>query len=204
MLDGGNQWSAWTAYLSFFRHVAKLDIDYSKWKHYEALAKAGPRYTHAKFCIVSDRPEWIKIDERNLPHSSAGPSHRWRDGFALYFWHGIRVPAAWIESPKSVDPSAALTWKNIEQRRALAEIIGWKRVLEQLKTKIIDVDSDPQIGTLVEVDIPDAGRTRFVRVQCGTSREFALCVPIEMKTARQANAWTFGIEPDELNLEVRT
>ena len=30
MLDGGHEWSGWVSYLSFFRHVAKLGIDYSK------------------------------------------------------------------------------------------------------------------------------------------------------------------------------
>jgi hypothetical protein len=204
MLQGGNQWSGWTAYLSFFRHVSKLDLDYSKFAHFEMLAHAGPRYMHARFCIISERPEWIKIDERRLPHSPNGPSHRWRDGFSLYYWHGVRVPRAWIESPSSIDPKTALTWRNIEQRRALADIIGWKKIIDQLTPKIVDIDADPQIGTLLEVDLPDNGPARFLKVECGTGREFVLSVPTEMRTARQANAWTYGIDPDELNLEVRT
>ena len=62
------------------------------------------------------------------------------------------------------------------------------------------------IGTLLEVDIPDIGREKFLRVLCGTGREFALPVPPDMKTALQANAWTFGMDdPNELlNLEIRT
>jgi len=42
-------------------------------------------------------------------------------------------------------------------------------------------------------------------VRCGTGRTFALPVPPDMKTAIQANAWTYGLDPKDIfNLEVRT
>ncbi len=99
----------------------------------------------------------------------------------------------------------ALTWNNTEQRRAAAEIIGWRRVLEWLRAITIDKDIDPEIGELVEGYLPDGeGRARFLKVQCGTGRQFVLSVPVEMRTAREANAWTYGLEPDEYRLEART
>ena len=61
------------------------------------------------------------------------------------------------------------------------------------------------IGNLVEVDIPQIGREKFLKVVCGTGRQFAIPVPPEMKTALEANAWTFGLTPEELlPLEIRT
>ena len=103
MQDGGNQWSAWSAYISFFRYVALLGLDYSKWDHYEKAAMhAGPRWLHPKFCIVSDRPEVLKIDEKNRPHCDDGPFCRWRDGSRLYSIHGVRVPGLLIEYPELV------------------------------------------------------------------------------------------------------
>jgi hypothetical protein len=120
-------------------------------------------------------------------------------------WHGIQIPAEWIEKKSDVDPSLALTWKNIEQRRCLSEILGWSKVLEQLKPKTIDEDEDPEIGKLVEVNLPDVGKARFLVVRCGTGRIFALCVPNETKSAAEGNAWTYGIDTESLNqLEVRT
>jgi Domain of unknown function (DUF6745) len=93
MRNGGNMWSGWVSYLSFFRHVAKLPIDYSKWQHYEAAAiHAGPRYMHEKFWIVSDRPECVHKDSRHRPHRVGGPNLRWRDGWEIYSVAGIRVP----------------------------------------------------------------------------------------------------------------
>jgi hypothetical protein len=69
---------------------------------------------------------------------------------------------------------------------------------------VIDQHSSEEIGTLLEVNLPDSGKERFLRVRCGTGRVFCLPVPREMKTALQSNAWTYGLDPSEFTLEVRT
>jgi len=160
---------------------------------------------HPEFCIVSDFPEYIKVDAENRPHCETGPSHRWRDGWSLYHWHGVKVPGQWIEDKASLTPAIALGCENIEQRRAACEIIGWNRILRELNAKTIDKDVDPQIGELVEVTL-EGTKERFLRVLCGTGREFALPVPTTTKTALEGNAWTYGVEnPMEfIKPEIRT
>ena len=205
MYQGGNQWSGWDAFLSFFKDVAKLPLDYSKYEHWLALAEhSGPRIVHKEFCIVTDRPSVLKVDDQNRPHCEDGPFCVWRDGTALYAWHGTYIPARWVTTAKPT-ATEALTWPNIEQRRAACEIVGWAAILDQLSAKTIDKDGDPEIGELLEVNLPDIGRERFLKVRCGTGRTFALPVPPDMKTAIQANAWTYGLDPKDIfNLEVRT
>lgn len=207
--QGGNQWSSWSAYLSFFRHVVKLGeshgVDYSKWATWETLSeRSGVRFVREQFCIISDRPRILKVDDRNRPHSENGPFSEWSDGFGMYAWHGTRVPAEWLLHKEKLDPATALNHPNVEQRRAAAEIVGWKKVLDTLKPKVIDKDKDPEIGTLLEVDLPDSKGTRFLQVKCGTGRTFVLPVPSEMRTALEANAWTYNLEPGQLKLEART
>ena len=74
----------------------------------------------------------------------------------------------------------------------------------------IDKDDDPMVGELVEVTIPEIGKERFLRVVCGTGRKFALPVPPNMKTALEANAWTYNIPTNVLkqleakNIRLRT
>ena len=209
MRQGGNQWSGWDSYLTFFRDVVKLGeshgVDYSKYNHWATLAEhSGPRYVHPEFCIISDRPELLTVDEQNRPHGESGPFCRWRDGSALYAWHGTYVPAHWIEHKDKLDPKTALTHENLEQRRAACEIIGWSKVLAACGAKVIDEDKDPEIGTLLEADLPDSPGSRFLRVKCGTGRDFVLAVPAEMTTALDANSWTYGVDPKEFRIEVRT
>lgn len=206
MWQGGNQWSSYDSFLSFFRHVAKLDIDYSKWQHWETLSlHSGPRFVHEEFCIISDRPRVLKVDPQNRPHCEDGPFCAWSDGCELYSWHGVRVPADWIVNRKTLDPKIALTHENVELRRAAAEIVGWAKVLECVSARVVDEDKDPEIGVLLEADIPDSPGARFLKVRCGTGRTFVLPVPGGMKTALDANSWTYGIDVKELlKLEART
>ena len=157
---------------------------------------------HSRFWIVCDRPRTLKVDDGNRPHCEDGPSHVWADGIALYYWHGVLVPAEWIEHRGSLDPRIALTWDNIEQRRAAAEIIGWDRVLQCVDAREVERD---EYGVLLDVDLPDAPRSKFVRVRCPTGRDFCIPVPREMRSARQAVAWTYGFfNADEYQPEVRT
>jgi hypothetical protein len=149
---------------------------------------------HEKFWIVSELPDYIKLDDRNRPHCETGPYIRWRDGFDLHYWHGVKVPMKWIEDRTSIDPKSAINWPNVEQRRAAANLVGWVRVLDAVKARVIDEDRDPMIGTLLEADLPDSPGERFLKIRCGTGRDFVLPVGREVKTALEANARTFRVK----------
>jgi hypothetical protein len=205
--QGGAYWGSYVCYLTAMRDIIGLQLpQFEKFTHWEEAAIQGTfRVMGDDFCIVSDFPEVLKVDDQNRPHCQDGPSHRWRDGWSLYHWHGVQVPEEWIMKPGHLTASMAITWENIEQRRAACEILGWAKILKELKAKIIDTDGDPEIGELVEVNLPDIGKEKFLRVLCGTGREFALPVPPEMKTALEAQSWTWDLKPDEFKVpEVRT
>ncbi len=195
--QGGNMWAGFESYLTACRDILGLRLkEHEPYAHWERAAiHGGFRVMHEKFCIVSDFPDVIKIDERNLSHCENGPSHRWSDGWALYHWHGVRVPQNWIEDRASLTPEIALKEQNAELRRSACEIIGWNNILTKLKAKTIQKDEDPMIGELVEVTL-EGNKERFLKVLCGTNREFAIPVPREMKTALEANAWTYDVPPD--------
>jgi len=205
--QGGAYWAQYDSYLTAMRDILGLRLpEHANYKFWEEAAIHGTfRVMHEKFCIVSDFPELLKIDEQNRPHGQDGPSHRWRDGWSLYHWHGVAVPEHWIMNKNSLSAKEAITWENIEQRRAACEILGWAKILRELDAKVINEDGDPEIGTLVEVVLPDIGKEKFLRVLCGTKREFALPVPPDMKTALQAQSWTWGLEEKDFTIpEVRT
>lgn len=207
---GGNLWCAQEAFIAAARDVIGLDVQpqfdaFAPWE--TAAREGGIRLMHERFCVVSDFPEFIHLDPQSRSHCADGPSIGFRDGWSLYHWHGVPVPGRWIEEPESLSAHEALTWDNVEQRRAACEIIGWAKILKDLSAKVIDEDGDPQIGTLVEVELPGMDesplegfrkiKARFVRVLCGTGREFALCVPPDTQTAIEAQAWLVGLTLEE-------
>ena len=203
----GALWASWSAYVSFIRDVLGWDdpvlerfvIDE------DLICSCGWVWWHENVLAISDRPELIRRDDQGRLHCEDGPAIAYRDGWALHVWRGTVVPAEWIESPRSLAPGIALKWENIEQRRAACEILGWDKIIKSLKPKVIDTDPDPMIGELLEVDLPDSGKERFLRVRCATGRVFALPVPPNMETALEANASTYGVDPETYSqLEIRT
>jgi len=153
--------------------------------------------------ICVEQPS-LSIENDRL-HRADGPAVEWPAGERYWFWRGTQVPKEWIERPLDLKPSIALSWTNVEQRRAACEIVGWDRILSALDARVIDQDPDDEIGQLVGVTLPDSGKERFLRVRCGTGRLFALPVPRDMKTAIAAQAWTWGLTTNQFKRpETRT
>jgi hypothetical protein len=125
------------------------------------------------------------VDNQNRLHKVNGPAIVWDT--SEYWWHGVKVEKEWIENPESITGAQCLSVANIEQRRALCEIIGWNKVLESLNPTVLDKDDDPQIGILMEADLPDHGKQRFLKVfEESTGRSFVLLVSNDVSSALDA------------------
>lgn len=195
----------WLGFYQYFRDVLDLKVCDKLSGLIDLASHCGWLNMYEDTVVFQDRPEHIKFDDQNRLHCENGPAILYRDGYGVYAWHGVRIPSEWITNKGELTAKTALTWVNMEQRRAACEIVGWAKVLRELNARVIESDEDPMIGTLLEVDIPDIGKEKFLKVLCGTGREFAIPVPPKMKTALEANAWTYGLDGDVLRqLEVRT
>jgi hypothetical protein len=209
---GGQFWAGWPAFTSFLLDVVGADVSDDIRQREKAMRdlaqSAGWCWPGKHVVVVSDRPEMLKRDDLGRTHSAVGPAVRYRDGWSVYAWHDVIVPADWIERPSEVDPKLALTHRNISERTALCQILGWDKVLKQLKHTVVDADPDPQIGTLISVNLPDSPGTRFLTVRGpgagGPDAQHVLGVPREMRSAREANAWTYRLSPDTFNILRRT
>ena len=201
--SNGPLWASYCSRVTFFRDVCGWqDPILEKFAIAERLTEAGWTWWNSSVFVASDRPLFIHRDADGQLHSETGHAIEYRDGWGFSCWHGVRIPDEWLTG--ALTPDRALTWKKVEQRRAACEILGWAMILESLAATTIDVDADPEIGELLEAEIPGSGKERFLRVRCGTGRTFVLPVPRDMKTALEANSWTYGIATYEYKPEVRT
>lgn len=204
MIFGAHE-AAWLSFYSFFKEECGLKVCDKLEGLLELAEHSGWLSVFEDTVIFQEKPTAIRFDDQNRLHCEAGPAIEYEDGYSLYAWHGTTIPAEWIVKRSELTPKIALAQTNTEIRRAACEIVTWARILRELKATVIDADEDPMIGTLVEVNIPAIGREKFLKVLCGTGREFAIPVPPTMKKALEANAWTFNIDGDTLRqLEVRT
>jgi hypothetical protein len=213
MYNGGNMWAPGVDFLSFFRHIVKLPLDYSKWAHYETAAiHGGFRWMHPKFCVISDFPERLLVDAANRPHSSDGPSHRWRDGFSIYHWHGFRLPVGkeWVIADKAkITAENILEEGNVELRRVMCEVSGWAPLMDKAKEIASDVDGNGLPRRLLSLNLKGQD-IRLLEVvngslePDGSRRKFILGTMVGARTPHEAVAMSYGVNPEHYKEGVRT
>lgn len=201
----GSMEASWLSYYDYYKNETDIEIDNIDHMK-ELVMNSGWVYLGDTDAIIHDRPVTIARDDQGRLHSETGPAIAYGDSWQRFFWHGVAIPAEWITDRSKLTAEIAIGQENVELRRCACEILGWANVIKNLKSKQIDKDPDPMVGTLYEVDLPDMGKEKFLVVQCGTGRTFAIPVPPEMKTALAANSWSYNLKnPEDLrNLEVRT
>jgi len=131
-----------------------------------------------------------------------GLSQSWnRDGRLVerrYFFRGVRIPRSinkLIES-SSLAAHHILRIRNAEVRRICFEVLTYERFLMQMKHEIIARENDSE---LVRIDwYKNEEPVCLVKVRCPSSGAFyTLRVPPDMKTVKEAVAWTFNVESAE-------
>ena len=201
--QGGAFWTGFCARNEAMRDVLKV-CDESVWEKYQPWEDAAWhgtfRIMHEEFCIVSDFPCERHHDAENRLHCETGPALKWRDGFAIYAWHGVNVPAEWIKNTANIDPADVLKTSNVEQRAAGCAILGWARMLDVLDAKVIDDSGSKDIGQLIELKLPDLPQPgRFLKAHCPRNGIICEGVPyvsdidnLPIETAIAAQAWRIG------------
>ena len=156
--------------------------------------------------IVCGPPVEVHRDAQYRLHREDGPAILWRDGYAQYMWHGVRVPQALIEKPDEITREDLIREQNAEVRRAYRERLGNERFAAMLDLEAVDRDAIGAPGYEQEYILwrtreldPVAGEhIQFVQVRChSTGREYMLCVPPDIRDVYRALAWTFGKAPHQ-------
>jgi hypothetical protein len=162
----------------------------------EISRSCGWWYPFENFVILTSKPRKIELDGDCGLHNENGYSIEYPDGWGFCSWHGIRVPKEWIFNKGNVDPHLAITWDNVQQRRALCEILGWEKIVEHVNPKKIYED---KYGILLEIEMNDDHLpARFVKVICpSTGGKYILRVDPTVASAHEGVAATFGLTKDQ-------
>ena len=196
-------WAYFLSYAEAMRDVIGLKgldcLDkYQAWE--DAGREGGFRYMHKEFCIVSDFPEKIEIDDRNRPHSLTGPSHRWRDGFEIYHINGVSFDDKilyWKIVKKELSAKEVFDLKNTEQRRIAYELMDKKKMKDLADYKVLNSREDDGQGNpdeIIEFTIKGFDEPfRYYHCQCPTTgREYHL--QTNETTCIGAKNKSFGLE----------
>ncbi len=192
----GSHDASWLSFYSFFS--AHFGLSEKAAGLFDVARECGWVWPFEGCAIITDRPDVIRMSDDKLLHCEDGPAIRYRDGFSVYAWRGVRVPGNWIEQKESIHPSEILSCENVEQRAAGVAILGMERMLDSLEHRILDSDPDPMHGELIEVSIPDLPEPgRFLKARCPRNGTIFEGVPNDINTVLEAQAWRVGIPASE-------
>jgi hypothetical protein len=165
----------------------------------EAVGVAGWWWPFARAVIMTERPLGLHLDGQGRLHRPDGPALTYPDGFALHAWHGLRVPAWLIAQLPRLRMQDIQAQANAELRRVMLESYGFDRYLRDAGATRVHQDGT---GILWRAEFDDDQPLVMVEVlnatpePDGTHRTYWLRVPPTVGSAREAVAWTFGLNAD--------
>jgi uncharacterized protein DUF6745 len=111
-------------------------------------------------------------------------------------WHGVPVSDRIAFDPESITVREILTEPNVELRRVLIDRVGMEWFVANSHAEVIDRDRDTGGDReLLRIRFDGGEDVVCVAVHCpSTGRRYVLRVPPEIRTCRQAVAWTAGIQ----------
>ena len=181
---------------------------------YELRVSAGPVLLLRNEVVVSERPLVARVDAEARLHAELGPAMAWPDGFEVWAWHGVVVPDWVARDPGSITAERIDAERNAEVRRVMVERFGVERLMRESGGEVIHEDETgrlwrrrvgpvtgprswtqalswnrpPTHEVVVMVEVINA-----TPEPDGTFRTYFLRVPPDIRTARAAVAWTFGM-----------
>lgn len=165
----------------------------------EVCRNAGWWWPFAKVAVVCERPSALHRDEAGRLDRGDGPALCYPDGFALYAWRGMPVPAEFLAELAALTPERIRAEENAELRRVMLEHYGYDRYLADSDAEPIHRD---ETGTLWRIVLERDEPVVMVEVlnstpePDGTVRTYWLRVPPTTRTAREGVAWTFGLSEE--------
>jgi hypothetical protein len=212
---GRAAWNAWAA--TDLSYVSTAAIRAASEGEEAALQKWLPlleAFEAGAFCLwigaetiyVAIIPSVVAVDDRRRLHCADGPAFAWLDDIREFYWHSVNVPDFVIERPREIAVEHIDAERNSEVRRLMIEryrlgdeIHGAGAFMRDAGGKRLD--HDERFGTLWRRDVKNDEPIVILEVvnstrePDGSFKHYWLRVPPNMKTAHEASAWTFDIEP---------
>lgn len=204
-----------------FSHIARYDflakadiLKANGMDEFRQLAESGvwEIIPFSKEVYVSVKPFKLLTEpegQRRL-HSEVEPAVQWSDGYAQCYVQGVYFERPLFEKlvQKKMTAREAVELKNVEQRTIAMRLIGYDKMVKELKGTVIDskIVPNPKTGgdmeyQVIEVDLKDDRvPARFVKVVChSTLKETLLRVDPRSEATRDcigAISWTFNEETE--------
>src|SRR5215813_13618403 len=124
-------------------HLASLGVyeylhDFLAWREptqpmrglWSIAKNAGWIVPHEHVCWISELPSLLRTDTRGRLHCADGPALRYPDGWSVYAWKGVHVPAWIIEYPERITPATIGDMFDPVARNCMIEVMTPERFVQ--------------------------------------------------------------------------
>jgi hypothetical protein len=149
----------------------------------------------------------LRIQNDDQLHCEDGPAVFWPEGARYYFLRGVQVPEWLVLRPELLRPHLIVGERNAEVRRIMLDRLGAERFVRRHGEAEVHAD---EYGTLYRIRFPNDEDLVMVKVvnatpePNGSFKDYFLRVPPDVRTARGAVAWTFGMAPEDYEPAMQT
>jgi hypothetical protein len=132
--------AGWVSFYAYMRDELKVPGT-EVLNAYEKTLKLGWSLFYENLAIVSQKPTVLRR-MNNVLHSTDKPAVEYADGYVLYRYKGLNMDnhTFAITNPESITVNIILKESNQEIKRALLEIYGYERFIEESGAKLIHSD----------------------------------------------------------------
>ncbi len=200
---------SWLGSYDYIRDVLGMEAETAPLDGLCQVARSlGWLQPHERTCWLAERPNLLRGDAAGRLHSADGPALGFPDGWSVWAWKGVEVPRWPVEQPARITLASIDRESDVQVRCCMIDIMtpqryvalgGPVRVAED-ETGILWRKTWQASDAWAVVEVINA-----TPEPDGTRKHFFLQVPANMRTARDAVAWTYGLRPDVYaHLVVRT
>ncbi len=143
-------------------------------------------------------PLSVELDADGRPHAEDGPALAWADGTEVHAWRG-RVVEPDLVCLRPLTRATIAAERDPDRQAVLVERYGLGRYLAESGATAVHADDCGELYRLVQHGEPIVA-VHVVNASPepdGSFRDFWLRVPPNVRTAREAVAWTFGLSERE-------
>jgi hypothetical protein len=203
----GFQATASLGVLEYFHDVCGLRRQTSALAGLWQVAKnAAWILPNERVCWLSERPTSIKSDSNGRLHAPDGPALSYGDGWAVYAWKGVLVPAWIVDRPERINVRSIAASHDPQIRRCMIDILTPQRFIADGGAYRVSQDETGilwrqrwrwEAWAAVEV-------VNGTAEPDGTHKHYFLQVPPTVRSAREAVAWTYGLTEQRYRPKLRT
>ncbi len=199
----GSYDASWLSVYVFFLDECQLGSQSKLQLLMDLCQHCGWWWTYKKAVVLTERPNYIGLDDRGALHALGRKAVEYPDGWGLWRVYGVQVPEDWAsKQAKDWESRWLFQTDNAELRRVIIQVLGYERIMKELKSKLIHAERNMELRIIQRIDVEPI---QLLKVICpSTDREYVLRVPPHFDNCEQARRWTLFDEDYAFDFVIET